>query len=148
MAKKLILLMLVIPLVIMISLYATSETVSLAIDIAVTGVEVNSEKFLNFDIDDVLPTKIDYTVYPTNAANREVTFEVESYNDLPLASLDITDDGIVTPTSTGYARVNVVTNDGGFRDSVIVEVSSNAVSSIEITNKEALSNLYIGDTKK
>ena len=148
MAKKLILLMLVIPLVIMISLYATSETVSLAIDIAVTGVEVNSEKFLNFDIDDVLPTKIEYTVYPTNAANREVTFEVESYNDLPLASLDITDDGIVTPTSTGYARVNVVTNDGGFRDSVIVEVSSNAVSSIEITNKEALSNLYIGDTKK
>ena len=135
MAKKLILLMLVIPLVIMISLYATSETVSLAIDIAVTGVEVNSEKFLNFDIDDVLPTKIDYTVYPTNAANREVTFEVESYNDLPLASLDITDDGIVTPTSTGYARVNVVTNDGSFRDSVIVEVSSNAVSSIEITNK-------------
>lgn len=148
MAKKLILLMLVIPLVIMISLYATSETVSLAIDIAVTGVEVNSEKFLTFDIDNVSPAKIDYTVYPTNAANKEVTFEVESYNDLPLANLEITDDGIITPTSTGQARVNVVTNDGGFRDSIVVEVTSNAISSIEIRNKDELTNLFIGEQRK
>lgn len=143
MAKKLILLMLVIPLVIMISLYATTKTVSLAIDIAVTGVEVTSDKFLYFDIDNPTTSKIDYTVFPTNAQNKDVSYSVEKYNENTLAELEI-NDGIIKPLSTGMALVNVVTNDGGFRDSVVVEVVSNQVTGLEITNKNDLKEIYVG----
>ena len=147
MAKKLILLMLVIPLILMISLYATSETVSLAIDIGVTGVSVTSDKFVEFDIDDYEEYKIDYTVYPTNAANKDVTFNVSQYEDYDLCELEIEDD-IIKPLTTGYAKVDVTTNDGGFRDSIIVQVISREVTNLEITNKKALSQMFVGNRTK
>lgn len=147
MAKRLILLMLFIPLIIMVSLYATTKTVSLAVDIGVTGVKVTSDKYLYFDIDNPHTEEITYTVYPTNAKNQEVTFTSEPYEDEPQCELDI-EGGLITPKSTGVARVNVVTNDGGFKDSVIVYVSSNEVEDIKITNKEELAQLYVGDNKK
>lgn len=148
MAKKIILLMLVIPIVVMISLYATTQTVSLAIDIGVTGVSVTSDKFLSFNIDNYEEQKIEYAVFPTNAKNKEVTFETSSVDDGDLCELEITKDGVIKPKSTGKARVNVVTNDGGFKDGVIVEVFSSQVSSINITNRDELNNLYVGDSKK
>ena len=39
---------------------------------------------------------------------------------------------VIKPKSTGYARINVVTADGGFKDSCILEVTSNKVTGITI----------------
>lgn len=150
MAKKLILLMLVIPIIIMVSLYATTKTVSLAIDIQVSSVEIpDYAKFLYYDIDsgEALP-KVEYNVYPTNAANKKVNFSVEQYNEEELADVEIDENGVIKPKSTGYARINVVTADGGFKDSCILEVTSNKVTGITITNKEAFNDFYVDDSQK
>ena len=150
MAKKLILLMLVIPIIIMVSLYATTKTVSLAIDIQVSSVEIpDYAKFLYYDIDsgEAFP-KVEYNVYPTNAANKKVNFSVEQYNEEDLADVEIAENGVITPKSTGYARINVITADGGFKDSCILEVTSNKVTGITITNKDLFNDFYVGESQK
>ena len=150
MAKKLILLMLVIPIIIMVSLYATTKTVSLAIDIQVSSVEIpDYAKFLYYDIDsgEAFP-KVEYNVYPTNAANKKVNFSVEQYNEEDLADVEIAENGVITPKSTGYARINVITADGGFKDSCILEVTSNKVTGINITNKDLFNDFYVGESQK
>ena len=67
MAKKVLLLVLCLPIIIMICLFTTTDAVSLAIDIPVTGIEIVEDNIVYLDLDEQETYKIDYTVYPTNA---------------------------------------------------------------------------------
>lgn len=145
MAKKLILLMLCIPIIIMISLFTTTTTVSLAIDVPVNNVEVTSEKFLYIDIDEKYDETISYTVYPTNAKNKEVTFEVEDYGD-KRADVEVSKEGKITVNTPGQAKINVVTVDGGYKDSVIVTAIAGGIK--DITATPLKTSLGVGETTK
>ena len=72
MTKKILLLVLFLPMIIMISLFTTTDAVSLAISIPVTGIEIVEDNIVYLDLDQEETYKIDYTVYPTNASNAEV----------------------------------------------------------------------------
>ena len=77
MNKRLILLILALPLILMLSLFTTANSVSIAIQVPVTGLEIileggNPMVYVNLDDEDGGKYTIDYVVYPTNATNKEV----------------------------------------------------------------------------
>ena len=80
MNKKLILLMLALPLILMLCLFTATSTVSLAIKVAVSKVELNEDAVVYIDLDETYD--ISYTVYPTNAANQNVSFDASKSNSI------------------------------------------------------------------
>ncbi len=138
MKKKLILLILALPLFLMIGLFTATHTVSLAVKVPVSGIDIigNDVVYLDFDINETY--RIDYTVYPTNAQNQNVVFSTEAIEGYDYARLEYTD-GRIVPKSIGLAKVYLATVDGGYRDSFIVQVDSAKLQSIACSvEKEAI----------
>ena len=127
MNKKLILLMLALPLILMLSLFTTTSTVSLAVSVPVSKVVFDEDPIIYMDLEESY--EISYTIYPTNAANQKVIFSTEPYGEGAFATLTV-QDGKVIPSSCGTAKLTVTTVDGGFKDSVIIEISTNNLQSI------------------
>ena len=132
MNKKLILLMLALPLILMLSLFTATSTVSLTISVPVERIEISSSEVVYLDLDREETYTVEYTVYPTNAANKEVSFSTARIGNDPLAELTF-ENGVLTPRSCGKARVTLTTYDGGFTDSFIVQVDSKSLQAIEST---------------
>lgn len=138
MKKKLILLILALPLFLMISLFTATSTVSLTVKVPVSGIEIigNDIVYLDFDINETY--KVDYAVYPTNAQNQEIVFTTEKVEGFDYATLEYTD-GKIVPKSIGLAKVYLTTVDGGYKDSFIVQVDSAKLQSIECSvEKESI----------
>ena len=128
MTKKLILLMLLIPLIVMISLFAATKTISIMVDVPVSGITVlNTDEHIYLDLDKSETLTLSYTVSPSNAKNKAVSASAEEIKGKNLAKLDFEySDGSVkiTPKSVGSAKVFLTTDDGGYRASVNVHVTS------------------------
>ena len=166
MTKKLILLILALPLFLMICLFTATNGVSLAVPISVSGIELLSETTVYMDLDNPKEQHlVEYTVYPTNAANKEVTlsylpFEDEDGGEQPLAQFEYDEEtGILKPLAPGAAEVVITTVDGGYsvRFTAIVEtrelVSIDSIPpNLDSTYDEALGmdkyELAPGDTFK
>ena len=142
MTKKILLLVLLLPLILMISLFTTTNTVSLAIDIPVSGIEIISDDIVYLSLDSSETYTIDYTVYPTNATKQEVVFSIEEIEGSRLCKLEYSDNTI-TPKSVGIGKVTLTTVDGGFKDSFIVQVESNSLQEIE--SKVEQNKIYVGE---
>lgn len=143
MTKKILLLVLFLPMIIMISLFTTTDAVSLAISIPVTGIEIVEDNIVYLDLDELETYKVDYTVYPTNASNAEVALSTEKVGDNRLAEVEFKE-GYLIPKSIGMAKVYLSTIDGGFKDSFIIQVDSNMLQEIECEIDK--DELYVGDT--
>ena len=143
MTKKILLLVLFLPMIIMISLFTTTDAVSLAISIPVTGIEIIEDNIVYLDLDQLETYKIDYTVYPTNASNAEVALTTEKVGENRLAEVEFKE-GYLIPKSIGMAKVYLTTIDGGFKDSFIIQVDSNMLQEIECEIDK--DELYVGDT--
>lgn len=143
MTKKILLLILALPLILMITIFTTTSRGSLAIDIPVTGIDIIGSNIVYLDLDEAESYQVDYTIYPTNASNQEVTFKTETIEGARKANLEFKD-GNLTPKSVGSAKVLLSTNDGGYFDSFIVHVSSNMLHGIESTISKT--NLFVGET--
>ena len=143
MTKKILLLVLFLPMIIMISLFTTTDAVSLAISIPVTGIEIVEDNIVYLDLDQLETYKVDYTVYPTNASNAEVALSTEKVGDNRLAEVEFKE-GYLIPKSIGMAKVYLSTIDGGFKDSFIIQVDSNMLQEIECEIDK--DELYVGDT--
>ena len=142
MTKKILLLVLFLPIIIMLCLFTTTDVVSLAIDIPVSGIDVFENNIVYLDLDEQEKYKVEYTVYPTNATNQSVSMETEQINDIRLAELDYKD-GYIIPKSIGMAKVYMTTADGGFKDSFVVQVDSNMLQ--EINSEISSDEIYVGD---
>ena len=133
MNKKLILLMLALPLILMLSFFTATSTVSLVISVPVSKIVVNEEDVVYMDLEETY--EISYTVYPTNAANQKVYYSVEPYGESAQATVKI-EDGKITAESCGKVKITVTTVDGGFKDSFILEISTNTLQSISASVEE------------
>lgn len=142
MAKKVLLLVLCLPIIIMICLFTTTDAVSLAIDIPVTGIEIVEDNIVYLDLDEQETYKIDYTVYPTNATKKDVAMSYEAVGDSRLAKLKFNDEGEIVPESMGMAKVFLTTIDGGFKDSFIVQIDSNMLH--EINSEISADEIHVG----
>ena len=140
MTKKIILLVLILPVIVMISLFTTTDAVSLAISIPVTGIDIEEDNIVYMDIKDKLD--VSYTVYPTNATNQKVTMSMEPVGTSRSCNLDF-DGKTITPKSVGVSKVYLSTVDGGFKDSFIIQVDSSVLEEIECSISEK--ELYVGE---
>lgn len=137
MAKKLILLILVVPIIVMVALFAFKETVSLLIDTPVDKIVlIGEETATELNMDAGHTYSLEYAVYPTAASNKEVTVYTAPIEGEDLASLEFDPkDGkiLITPRSAGAARVFVKTKDGGHEIFFDVYVRSSRLQSIDAT---------------
>ena len=166
MTKKLILLILALPLFLMICLFTATSGVSLAVPISVSGIELLSESTVFMDLDDPKEKHlVEYAVYPTNAANQDVTLsylplDSEDGKAQPLAQFEYDEEtGYLKPLAPGAAEVVITTVDGGYsvRFTVIVETRElvsieSSHPNLDATFDEALAmdkySLAPGDTFK
>ncbi len=144
MNKKLILLMLALPLILMISLFTATSTVSLTVKVPVERIELSGEPIVYLDLDDGDTYELVYTVYPTNAANKAITLSTAQVGGDPLAELEYDEESkTIVPKTCGRARVILTTVDGGFTANFIVQVDSQSLQAIDATVPEAV--LGIGE---
>ena len=127
----------------MLSLFTATSTVSLTISVPVERIEYLGENVVYLDLDEGETYTVEYTVYPTNAANKNVSFSTAKVGNTPLAELEY-NEGVITPKTCGQARVTLTTVDGGFTDSFIVQVDSKSLQGIEST--ASVTTLDIGQT--
>ena len=150
MAKKLILLILIIPIIIMIALFAFSETVSLLVDTPVDRIELIGESTsATLNMDEGHTYSLEYAVYPTAATNKAVSVTASQIDAEPLANLEfVQDEGKITivPKSAGSALVTVKTQDGGHTKNFTVRVVSTKLQSIDATIDKT--ELLLGEAGK
>ena len=151
MAKKLILLLLLVPIIVMISLFAATKTISIMVEVPVSGITVSEAgSFIYLDMDKKETHSLEYTVYPINAQNKEITATAEPIKGKPTAELDFAlEDGKVsiTPKSAGSTNVCLTTKEGGYSASITVHVESKKaleLKSIECTVSK--DQLKVGET--
>ena len=128
MKKNVIALMLVLPLLFVFTVFSSGNVASLGVSVSVNGVEIlNSPQndtlhvdLANYNNDFTLDVK----VTPENASDKKVSFVVEEVPGSAFADVSVSEAGVVTAKSTGIARISAVTNDGGYRDSITVNVTS------------------------
>ncbi len=123
MNKKLIALILVLPMALMMTLFTVVKGVSLKVNIPVSKVEYLGEKFVNLDLDKGERYRVDYAVYPTGAINKGVDFSYEQVGTKPKAELEERD-GYIYPKSEGVVNVVLTTRDGGHKDQFQVVVKA------------------------
>lgn len=145
MVIMIILLMLCLPLILMLSLFTTTEVVSIVVDVPVNGIDVVIEELIELDLDKGESFTVDYIVTPTEAGNKDVTFLFSPLGDDKLATFTV-DGNTITPTSYGSAHVTLETVDGGYRDSFDVVVYSKRVESISSFIEPG--TLTVGQTAK
>lgn len=143
MNKKLILLILCLPLLLMLSLFSVSKTVQLAVSVPVSKIDVLSDQIVYLNLDNNNQYFVDYVVYPTNAKNQNVKFHTEAVGSSPLAKIEYID-GYLVAKSCGKAKIVLTTVDGGFRDSFVVEVTSNTLQNISCEIDKNI--IYVGET--
>ena len=145
MNKKLILLILVLPLFLMLSIYTSTNSVGLNVKVPVSNIEVTDEKVVYLNLDDEEKHFVNYSIYPITASNKQIVFSAEQFGSERLAELEYKD-GYIIPKSVGSAKVYLTTVDGGYKDSFIVTVESVSLQSIECSVEQ--SGLMVGTSTR
>lgn len=135
MKKKVMLLLILLPIIFMIAIYSVSKAASITIDVPVSGIRIttqNDEGFIKLDMatytDDLY---IEAEISPKNAKNQNYSVTVSKVSeDEKLADVDVAKDGRVTLHSTGRAKITVTTAENGYTDSVIVAVDSSKLVNV------------------
>ncbi len=104
------------------------KTLTLYVVQPVTDIKINNSDNLVLPVGQTL--QLNYTIYPTNASNKEVKY---TSSNSSIAS--ISDTGVITSLSIGEVLISVSTMDGTYKDSITLYCGPH-VESIEIQNKE------------
>ncbi len=142
MSKKLIALILILPMILMITLYTAVSTVSLKVNVPVSKIEIMGDKFVSLNLDKQERYHVDYVVYPTTAANKNVVFSVEQVGSQPKAELEYKN-GYIYPKSAGSAYACFSTADGGYRAKFHVVVKATQLKEISCSMQKT--TLTIGE---
>lgn len=145
MNKKLIALVLILPMVLMMTLFSAVKTVSLNVTIHVSKIEIFGDEFVSLDLDKEERYFVDYAVYPTTATNKKVIFSLEQVGTQPKAEIEYID-GYIYPKSAGSAYVCLSTADGGHRAKFHVVVKATELKDISCSVEKTV--LTIGETTK
>ncbi|MBO7149957.1 MAG: Ig-like domain-containing protein [Clostridia bacterium] len=142
MNKKLIALILVLPMVLMMTLFTAVNTVKLNVKVPVSKIEIMGDEFVSLNLDKNERYYVDYVVYPTTAANKKVTFSVEKVGEQPKAELEYKD-GFIYPKSAGSAYACFSTVDGGYKARFQVVVKSTQLKEISCSIEKT--TLIVGE---
>lgn len=130
MKKKIIALIMIIPIVFLIALFSVGKAAGVYADIPVTGIQIttqNEDGFIDVDVADYDPIAFLAQVQPVNARNQKYSFEISGVggDEAPDGFKII--DGKLHIDSVGKVKITAISAEKGFKDSVIVSAYSTKV---------------------
>lgn len=148
MKKKIIALIMIIPIVFLIALFSVGKAAGVYADIPVTGIQIttqNEDGFIDVDVADYDPIAFLAQVQPVNARNQKYSLEISGVGgDEAPDGFEIIKGKLIINDVVGKAKITAISAEKGFKDSVIVSAYSTKVLKIEpFVNDEAKEN---GDT--
>lgn len=133
MKKKIIALIMIIPIVFLIALFSVGKAAGVYADIPVTGIQIttqNEDGFIDVDVADYDPIAFLAQVQPVNARNQKYSLEISGVGgDEAPAGFEIID-GKLHIDSVGKVKITAISAEKGFKDSVIVSAYSTKVLKI------------------
>lgn len=133
MKKKIIALIMIIPIVFLIALFSVGKAAGVYADIPVTGIQIttqNEDGFIDVDVADYEPIAFLAQVQPVNARNQKYSFEISGVggDEAPDGFKII--DGKLHIDNVGKVKITAISAEKGFKDSVIVSAYSTKVLKI------------------
>lgn len=133
MKKKIIALIMIIPIVFLIALFSVGKAAGVYADIPVTGIQIttqNEDGFIDVDVADYDPIAFLAQVQPVNARNQKYSLEISGVggDEAPDGFKII--DGKLYIDSVGKVKITAISAEKGFKDSVIVSAYSTKVLKI------------------
>lgn len=133
MKKKIIALIMIIPIVFLIALFSVGKAAGVYADIPVTGIQIttqNEDGFIDVDVADYDPIAFLAQVQPVNARNQKYSFEISGVGgDEAPDGFKITK-GKLNIDNVGKVKITAISAEKGFKDSVIVSAYSTKVLKI------------------
>lgn len=130
MKKKIIALIMIIPIVFLIALFSVGKAAGVYADIPVTGIQIttqNEDGFIDVDVAKYDPIAFLAQVQPVNARNQKYSFEISGVGgDEAPDGFEIID-GKLYIDNVGKVKITAISAEKGFKDSVIVSAYSTKV---------------------
>lgn len=134
MKKKIIALIMIIPIVFLIALFSVGKAAGVYADIPVTGIQIttqNEDGFIDVDVADYDPIAFLAQVQPVNARNQKYSFEISGVGgDEAPEGFKIIDGKLHIENVVGKVKITAISAEKGFKDSVIVSAYSTKVLKI------------------
>lgn len=131
MKKKIIALIMIIPIVFLIALFSVGKAAGVYADIPVTGIQIttqNEDGFIDVDVAKYEPIAFLAQVQPVNARNQKYSFEISGVGgDEAPDGFEIRDGKLIINDVVGKAKITAISAEKGFKDSVIVSAYSTKV---------------------
>lgn len=131
MKKKIIALIMIIPIVFLIALFSVGKAAGVYADIPVTGIQIttqNEDGFIDVDVADYDPIAFLAQVQPVNARNQKYSFEISGVGgDEAPDGFEIIDGKLHIDNVVGKVKITAISAEKGFKDSVIVSAYSTKV---------------------
>lgn len=131
MKRKILALMLVIPLLFIFAVYGVTRAARIDVDVPVNGIKITNNTqngVLAYDMAEDGDVYLGVRVLPALAKNKGYSFAIEHRNGTPEGNIGINpDNGKLLIAGTGSAKITVISNDGGYTDSVTVIATSSKV---------------------
>ena len=128
MKKKIIALIMIIPIVFLIALFSVGKAAGVYADIPVTGIQIttqNEDGFIDVDVADYEPIAFLAQVQPVNARNQKYSFEISGVGGDD--GFKIIDGKLYIKNVVGKVKITAISAEKGFKDSVIVSAYSTKV---------------------
>ena len=130
MKKKIIALIMIIPIVFLIALFSVGKAAGVYADIPVTGIQIttqNEDGFIDVDVADYDPIAFLAQVQPVNARNQKYSFEISGVGgDEAPDGFEIIEEKL-NIDNVGKVKITAISAEKGFKDSVIVSAYSTKV---------------------
>lgn len=130
MKKKIIALIMIIPIVFLIALFSVGKAAGVYADIPVTGIQIttqNEDGFIDVDVAKYEPIAFLAQVQPVNARNQKYSLEISGVGgDEAPDGFEIID-GKLHIDNVGKVKITAISAEKGFKDSVIVSAYSTKV---------------------
>lgn len=134
MKKKIIALIMIIPIVFLIALFSVGKAAGVYADIPVTGIQIttqNEDGFIDVDVADYDPIAFLAQVQPVNARNQKYSLEISGVGgDEAPKGFEIKDGKLYIENVVGKVKITAISAEKGFKDSVIVSAYSTKVLKI------------------
>lgn len=131
MKKKIIALIMIIPIVFLIALFSVGKAAGVYADIPVTGIQIttqNEDGFIDVDVADYEPIAFLAQVQPVNARNQKYSLEISGVGgDEAPDGFKIIDGKLHIDNAVGKVKITAISAEKGFKDSVIVSAYSTKV---------------------
>ena len=135
MKKKIIALILIIPLLFLITIFSVGKVAGIFTDIPASGIKITTQTENGILYLDMAKYEKDIyleaEVQPQNAKNKDYKFEISKVDEeTPLADIEIASDGLLIVRGEGKAKITAISADKGFTDSMILSVHSSKILSM------------------